>query len=312
MSSQVERLVDSPRRSIAAPELSVLVPFHGDDPRPLIACLEREASVLGGKVELVLLDDGHPDPSLSDAVEAMVEALACPAHLIRLPRNEGRAKGRNRLTAHARGAHLLFLDSDMAPDRGDFLARWLDTARADTPVAFGGFTVDGAPASAATALHQALSRRADCLSAQARARTPEKYVFTSNLLVRRDVFEAERFDEQFQGWGWEDVEWGMRVARRWPVAHIDNTATHLGLDTAEALARKYEQSAANFARVLAAHPEVVRSYPSFKVARLLRLAPLREFWRPLLRRLLTSTRSPLGLRVVAAKTYRAALYAEVV
>jgi glycosyltransferase involved in cell wall biosynthesis len=306
------RIIDSGARADAAPELSILIPFHGDDPRPLIARLEDEASLLGGAVEIVLLDDGNPEQAVSDAVQAAVSALACPARLIRLTRNEGRSKGRNRLTAHARGGHLLFLDSDMAPDRTDFLGRWLDAVRADVPVAFGGFTVDGAPVSAATALHQALSRRADCLPAAVRARTPEKYVFTSNLLVRRDVFDAERFDEQFQGWGWEDVEWGMRVARRWPVAHIDNTATHLGLDTAESLARKYEQSAANFARVLAVHPEVVRSYPSFKVARILRLAPLRGVWRPLLKRLLVSTRSPLGLRIAAAKTYRAALYAEVV
>ena len=62
------------------------------------------------------------------------------------------------------------------------------------------------------------------------ATAPEKYVFTSNLLIRRDVFDAEPFDAGFVGWGWEDVEWGMRVSRRHPIAHIDNPATHLGLD----------------------------------------------------------------------------------
>jgi hypothetical protein len=62
----------------------------------------------------------------------------------------------------------------------------------------------------------------------------------------------------------------MRVARQHPILHIDNTATHLGLDTAPDMARKYEQSAANFARVVASHRDVVSAYPSYKVAKALK------------------------------------------
>ena len=76
-------------------------------------------------------------------------------------------------------------------------------------------------------------------------------------MIRRDIFEAEPFDPSFVGWGWEDVEWGMRVSRRHPIAHIDNPATHLGLAPAAAMAAKFEQSAANFARVVAAHGDIV-------------------------------------------------------
>lgn len=306
------RLIDSPAWTGAAPELSVLIPFHGDDPSQLLTALDREASGLDGAVELVVLDDGDPDPARSQAVAELAPALNAPARLIALARNEGRSKGRNRLAAHARGGFFLFLDSDMAPDRPDFLARWLAAAREGAAVAFGGFTVDDAPASRATSLHRAMARRSDCLPAVVRAQSPEKYVFTSNLLVRRDVFETETFDEGFKGWGWEDVEWAMRVSRRWPILHLDNTATHLGLDSAETLSRKYEQSAANFARVVAAHPEIVSRYPSFRAARVLRRAPLRGLWRPVLRRLMVTAAAPLPLRALAARTYRAALYSEVV
>jgi hypothetical protein len=145
-----------------------------------------------------------------------------------------------------------------------------------------------------------------------RRRTPEKFVFTSNLLVRRDVFEAESFDEGFRGWGWEDVEWGIRVSNQHPIGHIDNTATHLGLDRPEVIALKYEQSAANFARISRAHPKVVRTYPSHKAARLLKSLPLRRLWRPGLKAVALSAAAPLGLRAFCLRLYRAALCADAI
>jgi len=302
-------LFDNAPWATAQPRLSVLVPFKGDDPRPLLIALAREPVA----VEIVLLDDGTGDASLSAALQALIPDLPLPTRLVTLAVNEGRAKGRNRLVSHARAGHFLFLDSDMAPDRGDFLAAWLALITKDDPaVAFGGFSLQQVKPRRDQALHRAMAAHSDCLSAAERSLSPEKHVFTSNLLVRRDVFAAEGFDEGFAGWGWEDVEWGMRVARRWPIVHIDNTATHLGLDPAKVIAAKYEQSAANFARVVAAHPEVVSAYPSYRAAKILRRVPLRGLWRPLIKAFALNDLAPLPSRAFAMRLYRAALYAEAV
>lgn len=293
----------------AAPRLSVLIPFFRDDPAALLAKLDRSA----GPVEIVALDDGSGDDALADRIGERIRALATPARLVRLAANQGRARGRNRLAAHARGRHLLFLDSDMLPDAADFLGRWLALIdRRDPAVAFGGFSLDQAPRTRANAVHRALSLHSDCRPPAARRRSPEKYVFTSNLLIRRDIFEAEPFDDAFTGWGWEDVEWGMRVSRRHQILHIDNPATHLGLAPAAAMAAKFEQSAANFARVVAVHRDIVSAYPSYRVARLLKRVPLRRRWRPLLKAAALVEAAPAGLRAFALRLYRAALYAEAV
>ena len=306
-------LIENAFWAAAKPRLSVLTPFFRDDPRSLLEALDREAARLDGAVELVLLDDAGGDALLSTQVRNAIQALSAPCRLIRLTRNEGRSKGRNRLLAFSRARHALFLDSDMLPDRLGFLAAYLDLiADEDPAVVFGGFSVDQTPVRPEHALHRALSQRGECLSVEVRAEQPSKYVYTSNLLVRRDVFAAEAFDEAFSGWGWEDVEWGLRVGRRFGVSHIDNTATHLGLDTATALAAKYEQSPGNFARVLARHPEAVRGYPSYRLARALKRLPARGIWRGWLKALALSERAPVKARVAAMKIYRAALYAEVV
>lgn len=305
-----EALTDTAAWAGAAPRLSVLIPFYRDDPRRLLDALAAQGA--GLPVEVVLLDDGGVDPGLSAAVRAHVAGLSLPLRLVALAQNEGRAKGRNRLAARARADALLFLDADMLPDAPDFLARWLAEADDGAMVAFGGFTLAQTPWAKGTALHRRMAEHSDCVPAAERALAPAKYVFTSNLLIRREVFESEAFDEGFRGWGWEDTEWGMRVARRWPIRQIDNTATHLGLDDASALIGKYEQSAGNFARVIAAHREAISRYASYRAAVALRRAPLRSVWRPWLKGAALAGWAPLRLRAFATRLYRAALYAEVV
>lgn len=292
----------------ARPRLSVLIPTFRDDPGALLKALDHSSAA----VEVVVLDDGGGDDGLAERIARRIDKMRTPARFVRLSRNEGRARGRNRLASHARGDHFLFLDSDMLPDTPDFLDRWMAVADGGAAVAFGGFTLDQTPQRPEHVLHRAMALKSDCTPAPERAKAPEKHVFTSNLLVRRDVFETIGFDEGFSGWGWEDVEWAMRVARAHPILHIDNTATHLGLDPAPVMAAKYEQSAANFARVVASHREVVSAYPSYKVAKLLKSVPLRRVWRPLLKQVALAESAPVSLRAFAMRLYRAALYSEAV
>lgn len=307
------KMIDSPAWKAAKPAVSVLIPFLRDDPAELLGLLDEEAASVDGAVEIVVLDDGTRDAALTDRLTAQVRAMALPVRLITLPANEGRSIGRNRLASAARGGSLLFLDSDMRPDHRRFLRDWADlAAREDPAVAFGGFSLLQAPTDARFAVHRAMAAKSECVPYTERAKQPEKYVYTSNLLVRRDVFEAEAFDPGFTGWGWEDVEWAMRVSRRFRVVHLDNAATHMGLDTVAALAGKYEQSAPNFSRMAERHPAIVAAYPSYKAARLLKRLPGLPALRKMMRRGADATWLPVGARAFSLRLYRAALYADAV
>lgn len=295
------------------PALSVLIPFFRDDPCDLLARLDEESEIQGGSVEIVVLDDGSGDKALTARVANQIKAMRLPARFVSLAANEGRSRGRNRLAGEARAGSFLFLDADMRPDHRRFLQTWADlVAHEDPGVAFGGFSLEQASHAAEFAVHRAMAQRAECVPYTERARQPEKYVYTSNLLVRRDAFAAEAFASDFTGWGWEDVEWGMRIARRYRVVHLDNPATHLGLDTVEQLAAKYEQSVDNFARVVRRHPAIVRGYPSYKAARLLKRTPGLNTFRGWFKTVALSTRVPVRARAFSLRLYRAALYAEAV
>ena len=307
------KMTDSPAWKKAKPAVSVLIPFLRDDPSELLNLLDEEAASVGGAVEIVVLDDGTRDAALTARLTHQIRTMVLPVRLITLTANEGRSIGRNRLASAARGGSLLFLDSDMRPDHRRFLRDWADlAAREDPAVAFGGFSLLQAPTDARFAVHRAIAAKSECVPWMERARQPEKYVYTSNLLVRRDVFEAEAFDPGFTGWGWEDVEWAMRVSRRFRVVHLDNTATHMGLDTVTALAGKYEQSAPNFARMAERHPAIVATYPSYRAARLLKRLPGLTALRQVMRRGADTGWLPGAARAFSLRLYRAALYADAV
>lgn len=308
-----ERVLINPPYATARPVLSVLIPYFRDDPCDLLRALDREALKLHGSVEIVLLDDGTGVPAQSARVEQQLADLGLPARFVQLWANEGRAKARNRLAAHARGSAFLFLDADMRPDDDRFLGSWADlVAREDPAVAFGGVSLKQASRERKFQVARRMAAHAECTPYYERALRPEKYVYTSNLLIRRDAFEAEAFDSGFDGWGWEDVEWGMRIARRFTVLHVDIPASHLGLDTADRLAAKYEQSVENFARVVGRHPNIVSLYPSYRVARALKKAPALGTWRPWLKHMALAPVLPVSARALSLRLYRAALYAEAV
>src|SRR5690606_22043200 len=154
--------------------------------------------------------------------------------------------------------------------------------------------------------------RSGCVPYTECARQPEKYVYTSNLLVRRDAFECEAFDTELTGWGWEDVEWAMRMSPSSRDVHVNNPTTRLHLESAARLDGKYEQSVANFRRVVDRHPDFVSRYPSYRAARLLKCAPGVRAWRRWLKALALNERLPVAARAFSLRLYRAALYAEAV
>lgn len=297
------------RDSAHTPRLSVLTPFYRYDPSAMLA---RFANAPAG-VEFVLLDDGSASATLIANVVAAAEVTGAPVRIIVSGVNLGRAAGRNRLIAEARGEHVLFLDADMLPDAPDFLSIWLGVIHTQEPrVAFGGLSLAHATRTGETALHHALFGRSDCHSARIRARRPAQSTASANLLVERAFLLQHPFDDGFTGWGFEDVDWALNAARVTEILHVDNPATHAGLDDVDTLMRKSAEAGANFARLATKHPTAVRRFAAHRVARALRALPARAAQRRVYSWL---ARDPLGaapmrVRCAALKLLRASHYSE--
>lgn len=297
------------RDTSATPVLSVLTPFRGHDPSPMLTAM---ANAPAG-VEFVLLDDGSASATLLANVIGTAETANAPARIVVWGQNQGRAAARNRLIGEARGDYVLFLDADMMPDTPGFLAIWLGVIATQAPlVAFGGLSLAHAARTPETALHYAMFGGSDCHKARTRARRPAQSTASSNLLVQRAFLAEHPFDNSYTGWGFEDVDWALSVSRHAEILHIENPATHVGLDDVATLMRKSAEAGPNFARLARKHPKHVKRFAAHRIARALRLTPARTTQRRIYSWLARdpSRTAPMRLRTTALKLLRASHYAE--
>ena len=289
-------------------KVTICVPTWKDSADALLCGLARMEGA--DECTLLVFDDGSLDVDLARQLTRHILRYPGPARLIVAPRNIGRSHARNRLKELAETDWILFLDADMQPDDADFLNRYLKAIEVQqTPALIaGGFSLLHAHPTDENRLHAEQSATSECVTAMVRATDPGRYVFTSNILCHRDILETIEFDRGFKGWGWKDVDWGLRVAAKYPIWHIDNPATHLGLDPDATLIEKYAQSADNFARLVERHPEAMKDTPIFRMAKLSRYLPWRAGFKRIFRATAEMRRLPVRLRVLALKLFRATVY----
>jgi glycosyltransferase involved in cell wall biosynthesis len=168
------------------------------------------------EVEVIVVDDGS-----TDTTPQVVEAYGIRVSYVQQPnRREGAA--RNTGVARARGTYLAFLDSDdyWLPGKlaGD-LARF---EQADRPalVYSRGRNVD--PADRPIGERRLANPQGDVFWHLAR----EAFMPMSSVAVRADAFNAcGGFVEDQDLSGTADWELWMRLAARWPVGFVEQTAT---------------------------------------------------------------------------------------
>jgi glycosyltransferase involved in cell wall biosynthesis len=306
----IETLHDNVYWAGAAPRISIAIPSYRYDCSDLIDVLARcKQSALA---EIIVYDDGARDHALLARLEQNAGNARAAVRIVSAWNNRGPAAARNAAATHARSEWIVFLDADMSPEGADFIEAWLDAAdRLEEPaVVVGGQSLRFASKARKFKLHRWHQREEECLTAERRNEAPGRQVSCSNVLVHRKILDVCPFDEDFSGWGWEDADWGLRVQRRYPVHHINNNATHLGLEDDRTLIARYASAGANFARMAKRHPAEAALMPLYRAAKACRSLPFRSGFRVLARLLARSPLLPLALRGRFLNAWRALVYAE--
>ncbi len=189
------------------PELSVIIPTYNNREilqKTLRTLFEQTLSL--ARYEIVVLDDGS-----TDGTAEMVQTLAASVPLTyRWQENQGRAAARNAGSRLARGRILLYLDADIlaGPDLLERHYRFYAAHRG--PIGVQGRTMVH-PASKITTFMKTKELFPDLTRRNPTNLSPYHFI-TRNVSIRaEDLWAVGGFDESFPGYGWEDIDLGLRL-----------------------------------------------------------------------------------------------------
>ena len=237
-------------------KLSILIPTYNWDISQLLLALFNEISMsnLENITEIIIADDCSTLAGIKVVNAKVIKNLArVTIKYHELKRNIGRSKIRNFLAKEAGGSHLLFLDSDILPDRKDFIRQYIN--HLSWKIVCGGRSYNQRILlEQIYDFHVYFGKKTEVKSPMERNLNSWRFLFTSNLMIRKDVFESVLFDELFYGHGYEDTEWAIRLSKLHTIYHIDNTASHLGLNTKMKLLNQMRNGTNNYIYLSKLHP----------------------------------------------------------
>ena len=251
--------------------LSVLIPTYDYTCYKLVYDLHEQAEALGIPYEIIVAEDGSRSQVDIIANHKICELGNCQ-HLQR-KENVGRSAIRNFLMTCAKGDVLLFMDADGKVVRHDFLSRYLEAGKTHDVVCGGIKTPDvchNPSKMLRWKYEKAYERRHGCVSTQFRS-----FCF----LVSRKVCEKVMFDERYQDYGYEDVQYGKDLkAAGFEVFAIDNPLENTDIETSKVFLDKTEAALRNAYRFRADIGDSVAVVSAYKRYRSLGWA-MRLFFR---------------------------------
>jgi glycosyltransferase involved in cell wall biosynthesis len=201
------------------PEISVIIPTHNGGwvlRRTVEALVAQDTPP--DRHEILVVDDGSTDGSTDG-----LDALAGPT-TVRVLRQakRGRAAARNHGAAEARGHVLLFMDADVWATPG-LVSAHLAHYAGSRNIGVQGRWKDH-PDSLTSLFMRARNVIPDTTIRRREGMSPY-HVVTRNFSVDAEAFHrVGGFDESFKGYGWEDIELGVRMVRSGVTLRFEPTA----------------------------------------------------------------------------------------
>ena len=92
----------------------------------------------------------------------------------------------------------------------------------------------------------------ESLSVEKRNTNPNGNALTSNILIKKNVFLSNKFDESITKYGYEDLVFLSDLKKKGIVVkHIDNPTYHLGLETSKQFLKKTKTALENLKKLTA-------------------------------------------------------------
>ncbi|GLB50002.1 glycosyltransferase family 2 protein [Neptunitalea lumnitzerae] len=220
--------------------ISVLIPVYNYNATKLVTMLHNYYFDEKLDIEIICCDDGS-----TQFLEENKQLSKLPhCTYFRSKRNKGRSQTRNFLAQKATKEYLLFLDCDVLPKNVSFFHRYINAILEGKEVVFGGWEYSVTPREQNLRWLFGIYREA--LPLEERIKDPYRSSFTSNILIKRNIFNSIRFESSLTEYGYEDYLFIKNLERRnIPVHHISNEIYHFIEDHSSEYLKKTNRAIEN-------------------------------------------------------------------
>ncbi len=227
--------------------LSILIPIHNQDVRPLVYTLSKQCNKLKINHQILCFDDGSEQKFRNLNKEL---AFKIDINYTEMSENLGRSRIRNWLGKAAYFEHMLFLDGDSVVPSKDFIKKYIDNIDNEC-IIYGGRTYSTKkPKAKKKILHWKYGTERESLSASKRQKDPYLNFQSNNFVIPSKIFKENLFDESFMGYGYEDLHYAFHLRKSFiPIKHISNPVLHDGLEINTEFIKKTENSIENLVKM---------------------------------------------------------------
>lgn len=203
--------------------LSVLIPVYNYNVLPLVLELKQQADKLGIKYEILVRDD------LSQKFieeNTTVNTLENCFFFIN-KENLGRGRNINLLCSKSKYSYILIMEADSFPENEFYLKNCIELISERTTVIFGGVKYPDVVPSKEKLLRWKYGIKRETKSINHRIKDNYDFVFTWNLVIKKEILLQFPFSEFIHEYGYEDLIFieNLRL-HSVPVIHIENSLIH--------------------------------------------------------------------------------------
>ena len=203
--------------------LSILIPTYNYNVFPLVVELKKQADKLDIDYEILAQDDVSQNfINENNKINSLTNC-----NFAINSQNLGRGKNINLLCLKSKFDFVLIMEADSFPENENYLKNYIERISKLTTVIFGGVKYPSVIPPKEKILRWKYGIKRETKSLNHRLKNEYDFVFTWNLLVKREIILQNPFSEFISEYGYEDAlfikNYRLNNIR---ISHIDNPLVH--------------------------------------------------------------------------------------
>ena len=219
--------------------LSILIPTYKYNVYPLVTELKSQADVLGIAYEILVQDDASKT-FLEENSE--INLLQNCSYILN-HENLGRGNNINLLNNRAQFDYVLIMEADALPEKKTYLQNLIASINPESQMLFGGVTYPNEKPKKDKLLRWKYGNERESIPLSERLKNQYHFVFTWNLLLKKELLSNYHFPYNVKDYGYEDVVFIKQLKENnIPIQHIENRLIHFNSETSLTFIEKTEKA----------------------------------------------------------------------